>query len=217
MALIKCTECGKMISTRAKECPHCGCPVEQAKSPQKNCPECGQEVDASVMVCPNCAFPFEVLDKEEINIDADSMRKMNLNKRERPLWKNLLLLLIIGVALIFTYKFIFTSNTNNNGASNSPTEYQSPNSQSLHETNTNKKREVYKETRTVRANKMENSSGIWKVCGTVTLTLTIEDGNARVTELNGHRCNLPISASQIDYSDWCCKEGSYFYCFDCRL
>ena len=32
MALIKCHECGKEISTKAKECPHCGAP---AKSPIK--------------------------------------------------------------------------------------------------------------------------------------------------------------------------------------
>lgn len=28
MALIKCVECGKEISDRAKVCPHCGCPIE---------------------------------------------------------------------------------------------------------------------------------------------------------------------------------------------
>lgn len=29
MALIKCPECGKEISNRAKSCPNCGCPIEQ--------------------------------------------------------------------------------------------------------------------------------------------------------------------------------------------
>lgn len=28
MALIKCPECGKEISSLAKSCPHCGCPIE---------------------------------------------------------------------------------------------------------------------------------------------------------------------------------------------
>jgi DNA-directed RNA polymerase subunit RPC12/RpoP len=27
MALIKCSECGKEISDKAKECPHCGNPI----------------------------------------------------------------------------------------------------------------------------------------------------------------------------------------------
>lgn len=29
MALIKCTECGKEISSKAAACPYCGCPVEE--------------------------------------------------------------------------------------------------------------------------------------------------------------------------------------------
>ena len=27
MALIKCSECGKEVSTQATACPHCGCPI----------------------------------------------------------------------------------------------------------------------------------------------------------------------------------------------
>ncbi len=29
MALIKCPECGGLVSDRAKKCPHCGCPMEK--------------------------------------------------------------------------------------------------------------------------------------------------------------------------------------------
>ena len=28
MAMIKCPECGKDVSDKAKSCPHCGCPIE---------------------------------------------------------------------------------------------------------------------------------------------------------------------------------------------
>ena len=28
MALVKCKECGKEISDKAKTCPNCGCPIE---------------------------------------------------------------------------------------------------------------------------------------------------------------------------------------------
>lgn len=40
MALIKCTECGNMVSDKADRCPHCGCPVsiildESADTPEK--------------------------------------------------------------------------------------------------------------------------------------------------------------------------------------
>ena len=30
MALISCAECGKNISSKAKSCPHCGCPIVSA-------------------------------------------------------------------------------------------------------------------------------------------------------------------------------------------
>jgi len=36
MALIKCTECGHMISDKATRCPKCGCPVSTKNLPQAN-------------------------------------------------------------------------------------------------------------------------------------------------------------------------------------
>ena len=36
MALIKCPECGKEISDRAKSCPNCGCPVNVYKKNTRN-------------------------------------------------------------------------------------------------------------------------------------------------------------------------------------
>lgn len=37
MALIKCTECGEMISDKATVCPHCGAPIEK----MTKCEDCG--------------------------------------------------------------------------------------------------------------------------------------------------------------------------------
>ena len=34
MALIKCSECGQIVSDKASACPHCGCPVNQTTQPQ---------------------------------------------------------------------------------------------------------------------------------------------------------------------------------------
>ena len=45
MALIKCEECGQMVSDKASACPHCGCPV---KVPMV-CPECGEAVLESLV------------------------------------------------------------------------------------------------------------------------------------------------------------------------
>lgn len=33
MALIKCPECGSMVSDRATECPKCGCPLNRSEQP----------------------------------------------------------------------------------------------------------------------------------------------------------------------------------------
>ena len=58
MALIKCSECGKEISDKAKLCPHCGF--------EKNeCPECGKEVKSKNNVCENCGF---ILKNDKKNI-----------------------------------------------------------------------------------------------------------------------------------------------------
>ena len=49
MALIKCNECGKKISEKAKTCIHCGCPIEEIKIKEK----------------VKSKKPFEELSKEE--------------------------------------------------------------------------------------------------------------------------------------------------------
>lgn len=37
MAMIKCNECGKDVSDRARNCPNCGCPIDT----KVYCPKCG--------------------------------------------------------------------------------------------------------------------------------------------------------------------------------
>lgn len=53
MALIKCTECGEMISDKATACPHCGAPIEK----MIKCEDCGAEYSADAEMCPNCGCP----------------------------------------------------------------------------------------------------------------------------------------------------------------
>lgn len=59
--LIRCPECGKEISSKAKRCVHCGKnltkkPVEKEKY---ICKECGNEIESPKKICPKCGCPIE--------------------------------------------------------------------------------------------------------------------------------------------------------------
>lgn len=69
MALIKCSECNKEISSTAKVCPNCG-----HKNENKTCPECGKIVKASDNTCPECGFPLQK--KNAQNIINDNLDKI---------------------------------------------------------------------------------------------------------------------------------------------
>lgn len=59
MALIKCPECGKEISDKAKKCVHCGMSFENGIPQKKRCDECGKENDIEATECVFCGCPFE--------------------------------------------------------------------------------------------------------------------------------------------------------------
>lgn len=53
MALIKCSECGKEISDKAKTCPNCG----NAVTTYVKCSDCGEKFVSSDLSCSNCGCP----------------------------------------------------------------------------------------------------------------------------------------------------------------
>ena len=53
MALIKCSECGKSVSDKAKSCPSCGNPIEK----KLTCSECGEIINKNDDVCKKCGCP----------------------------------------------------------------------------------------------------------------------------------------------------------------
>lgn len=63
MALVKCIECGQMVSDKAEACPNCGCPVEKATLAPV-CAECGAELKATDIVCSQCGCPVETNEAE---------------------------------------------------------------------------------------------------------------------------------------------------------
>lgn len=56
MALIKCSECGNMISDKSESCVHCGAPIE-LKENLISCPECSALIDDTAERCPMCGYP----------------------------------------------------------------------------------------------------------------------------------------------------------------
>ena len=88
MALIKCKECKKEISSTVKECPHCG-----YKNDTITCPECGAVVKASDTTCGECGYPLAK--KSAQNIINDNLDKITGAKSKsyvtfKDLFKNTL-------------------------------------------------------------------------------------------------------------------------------
>ena len=75
MALIKCSECGKEVSSSAKTCPHCG-----MKLSFKKCPECGKKLKGDETNCPECGFPLEK--KTATNLITENLDKITGAKSE---------------------------------------------------------------------------------------------------------------------------------------
>ena len=93
MALIKCDECGQMVSDKAMSCPHCGCPIEK----EVTCPECGNIIENGLTMCNNCGFDIqdESVSKQpssnqEVSSDANYYHEEDSDKRKKQvLWISL--------------------------------------------------------------------------------------------------------------------------------
>lgn len=86
MALIKCSECKKEISSSAKVCPHCG-----MKQDVVTCPECGKKLKGDETVCPKCGYPIK--NKTASNVITENLDKLTGAKSEnyvtfKDLFKN---------------------------------------------------------------------------------------------------------------------------------
>ncbi len=91
MALIKCPECGKKISDKAKSCPQCGFPLEELKKANPQTVE-------------------KVTEREEANISSEPKSKINI-KSMVTLIGALLLGSAIGVGVQFAYNNYLDSQT----------------------------------------------------------------------------------------------------------
>lgn len=73
MALIKCTECGNMVSDKADKCPNCGCPVLDIlnetirRMSEEPAPDPDPKDNIQQIACPYCGHTeFDII-KEGFN------------------------------------------------------------------------------------------------------------------------------------------------------
>lgn len=115
MALIRCPNCGKEISDRAKVCPGCNYVLAEEKTEpetpkaEKLCEECGTVLPEDAQACPNCGCPVttEEVPPEEaqnVKITGVTIPKLAQQSKKKVLAivgaAAVVLFLIIGIAVV---------------------------------------------------------------------------------------------------------------------
>lgn len=98
MAMIKCTECGKDISDKAKNCPYCGKVFLEEVPVVKViiCSECGTVLSESDKVCHNCGCPIE----NDINNSKEKLQEVQISSvKVGSKTKKIIMALAIAVVL----------------------------------------------------------------------------------------------------------------------
>lgn len=102
MALIKCEECGQMVSDKAVACPHCGCPVENqtksSKSDQNDLEVTDTSLDVSGSPTNEDNYDKPSSEEQELSYDygqddSESSWERDIKKRKRLRW-------ILGIAAV---------------------------------------------------------------------------------------------------------------------
>lgn len=102
MALIKCSNCEKEISDKAKVCPQCGQPVvlEAVEVEEKKpllCEECGTELPDGIDACPNCGCPISA--QEEVAEESPQKVEVTAVKLQ-PIAANTKKYIVIAVVAV---------------------------------------------------------------------------------------------------------------------
>lgn len=74
MSLIKCNECGQMVSDKASNCPQCGAPIDH---PIK-CEECGQMIPHLSKTCPHCGNPIGESRNQSVGLKGSSSSSIKI-------------------------------------------------------------------------------------------------------------------------------------------
>ncbi|MBP1544478.1 MAG: zinc ribbon domain-containing protein [Oscillospiraceae bacterium] len=104
MALIQCKHCGKNVSDKAKNCPHCNELLIEKTEAVILCEECNTEIPTGATTCPNCGCP--VSKKEEVAAQKVEVTSVNLQMKRST--KKFILFGIIAAVLIAVGVLIFS-------------------------------------------------------------------------------------------------------------
>ena len=111
--MIKCPECGKEISDKAKKCVHCGKILIEEKPATKVCSDCGKENPIDATECVHCGCPFEEGTTVEtpVQIAPVEKPKKNLKKIIIPIVAAVVVV-VVGL-IVYNVKVIKPKNTFN--------------------------------------------------------------------------------------------------------
>lgn len=122
MALIKCEECGQMVSDKAVACPHCGCPVEnQTNSSQSNqndleVTDTSLENSGSPSNGDNYENHYSSEEQESYydygQDDSESSWERDIKKRKRLRWILGIAAVLLTIGGVDAWLYMQTSNDN---------------------------------------------------------------------------------------------------------
>ena len=107
MALIKCPECGKEISDKAKKCIHCGKVFIEGKKGNDDikCDECGAILTETDEICPNCGCPVEKKrNTEESKVQQVEVASIKMTTKTKKIIISILIVIILFVGSGIGYK-----------------------------------------------------------------------------------------------------------------
>ena len=106
MALVQCKYCGKDVSDKAKNCPHCGESLvetvldgEETVTPPTICEECNTMIPQGAEVCPNCGCPVTEKAAKEVTQKVE-VTAVNLQVKKSTKKRVIIALAIVAVLAI---------------------------------------------------------------------------------------------------------------------
>lgn len=113
MSMIKCPECGKEISDKAKKCVHCGKILIEEKLATKVCSDCGKENPIDATECVHCGCPFEEGTTVETPVQIAPVEKPKKDLKKIIIPIVVAVVVVVVGLIVYNVKVIKPKNTYN--------------------------------------------------------------------------------------------------------